>query len=237
MGDSGWLMPESLMASSLGISAASSLASAYGQSSAQRAQGVYLKAQADTNARLAMLNAEDAIRRGDLQSGVARRKGSAVSGAQKVAAAAQGVDINSGSAAALQKETEQLSEIDIQTIKNNAWKEAWGFKVQSEQYSSQGRYAEMAARNAAHGTMLTGGLAALSYGIKAASYYQKAKPPEPDVKDPRPAKMLPGPDGEPVQDSPQSKAISDATNEARAKRRSKENPLGYDDLIDSWWVS
>lgn len=53
-------------------------------------------------------------------------------GTQRVNLAAQGIDIDSDAALQVQIETKEDGTEDVATIKNNAWKEAWGMEVQSQ---------------------------------------------------------------------------------------------------------
>lgn len=178
--------------------AVSSGVNAYTQSQNERAQGDYASAMYKLNARMAEFQAADALSRGETDaaatlkkgykgSAIIRRSGKQTAGAQKVALAAQGIDINTGSAKETLADTEAMSEIDqieIQrsaeldalTIKNNAVREAWGFKTQASNYASEGDYAIMAAKNKARSTLINGGLQALSYGLYAYGNFKKNNP-------------------------------------------------------------
>lgn len=133
------------------------------QAEAYRIKGEYEKAAYETNAKLATMNAEDAIARGDQDAGTIFKRGRAVRGSQRAALAAQGIKIDSGSAQEIQGETATLSELDMLTVKNNAWREAWGYKLQAGQYTSAGIMAEIqgraqanAVKNKASATLLAG---------------------------------------------------------------------------------
>ncbi len=239
-----WFTSSNIMVGMYAIQSINALSSAHNQAKAMKAQGAYMKQQAQTNARLSMMSADDAIKRGDLESGKVRRKASQVLGAQKVNAAAQGIDINSGSAADLQTETEVMSDHDINTIKNNAWREAWGFRVQAQNYEGQGNMAAIGAKYGARQTMLTGGMNALNYAARGAYEYKRNQ--ELDEKFDilgKPGKVFQGETPpakkKPIQDSEPSRMIASATDDAnmRRYRRSKENPLypGHQ-LTSSWWI-
>jgi hypothetical protein len=176
----------------------SSVAGAYNESEAQKAQGDYQRSMYRINARLAEFQAEAAISRGDREaarlirqgykdSSTVRKAGKRTAGAQRVALAAQGIDIGSGSALDVVQETEAMSEIDqfeVQrtaeldalTTKNNAWREAWGLKTQASNYESEARFALSSAKNKARNTLLTGGLTGLAYGTAAGGLYSKNNP-------------------------------------------------------------
>ncbi len=79
------------------------------------------------------MKATDALQRGGQQEGLARTKGSqVVSGA--VTQIAQGGLEASGSAAKVVEDTRAISELDALTIRSNAAREAWGHRMQAEEY-------------------------------------------------------------------------------------------------------
>lgn len=146
---------------------------AYAQGSAASAQGAYQQQQHEANARLADLNAADSIRRGETVASDYSKKASQVLGAQKTAYAGQGVDVNSGSAAAVQSETMDVAERDVETIKSNAWREAWGFKTQAATSRAQGAFARQAGDFTMGTSLLTGGLQAAGGFAKFYNDYGK----------------------------------------------------------------
>lgn len=149
-------------------------AGAVSQSSALRTQGKYESSQAATNATMAEMQAEDARNRGEVAAQDKAKQAGQLLGSQRAGLAAQGVALDSGSAANIQKDTEAMSELDQLTIRNNAAREAFGFKIQSSNYATQGKMTEIASKNAANNTILTGGMNALSYGAKGYGDYKRA---------------------------------------------------------------
>lgn len=131
-------------------------AMAFSQSEAMKQQGAYQKEMYDTNARLAGYQAEDAIRRGNQEAINYKTQAKKTIGAQRAALAASGVDISDGSALDIQQETAAQGAEGALQIKNNAWREAWGYRVQANQYSAQGYMAKSAADFQAKNTLLTG---------------------------------------------------------------------------------
>lgn len=161
-----------LTAALLGLSAVSSYAS-------QRKQGEYTAGALDTNAGLADQNASDAIARGreaSARQGLATR---GLLGSQRVAGAAQGVDVNSGSLADIQSDTQSMSELDRLTIEHNAAREAFGYKADAANLRAQGEQVRQASRNNARGTLLSA--ASQLWAMKTASdgsRPQEEKPPK-----------------------------------------------------------
>jgi hypothetical protein len=145
------------------------LTSANSQAEAQKLQGDYAKSRFDTNARLAEMQGEDAIRRGDKEADQRIRQVSQVKGSQRVALAAQGIDIDSGSAAQVQGDTAKQGAEDVATIRGNAWREAWGYRAQAQDMRGQGEMAFRGSRVEASNTLLTGGLKAAGNIIDGAS--------------------------------------------------------------------
>jgi hypothetical protein len=137
------------------------------------AQAAFQKQQYEFNAKVADFQARDAIRRGDRAAHAVRRQGRQLKGAQRVAAAAQGIDPDSGTAADLQTQTEYFAELDATTIRGNAFREALGYKLQALDLTGRGTLAQMAASTQAKMTLATGGLQALGYLTQAGRDFAK----------------------------------------------------------------
>jgi hypothetical protein len=142
----------------------------YRQARADRLEGQYLERQAQTNARMANYQAEDAIARGDKEALSHKIMTNKFIGSQRAAMAAQGLDLEADDAAAIQEESKVAGAIDAQTIKNNAWKEAWGYRVQAEDFTQKGQFARITSKLKADNTILTSGLGILNTGL---SYFKK----------------------------------------------------------------
>lgn len=164
-------------AAMMGGAGLASLAGSYEQAKAQQLQGQWQRQQYDFNQRVAGLQADDATRRGDYAANQVEKKVNQTQGAQRSAAAANGVDVTSGSAAQLQDDTRQAGTQDEMTIRNNAWREAWGYKVQATNYGNQGAMSYAAGQRGATNSLLTGGMQALGYGAQAAGYLNSPRLP------------------------------------------------------------
>jgi hypothetical protein len=127
-------------------------------SSAHRAQGAYAMQMAKMNARLAEINAKDALKRGEQEAKEIQRQAGQLIGDQSAAFAAQGISVDAGTAVAMLAETSMMSEQDVIAAKNNAWREAWGYRVEKEQQLMQGRMAQSMARSQANASLIGGGL-------------------------------------------------------------------------------
>lgn len=166
-----------------------SLGSAYIQSQEEKMQGEYQRSVSSMNASILDAQANDAIARGDTAAAEALRAGNVsasnikkdakkVSGSQRAALSAQGIDVSSGSASDVLSETQSqaeqdfnrtkyFSKLDAITIKNNAWREAWGFKAESANTLFSGNMARSVGDLRSSNTLLTGGLKAFAYGVDA----------------------------------------------------------------------
>lgn len=147
--------------------AASSIGNGVAQANAAKAQGAYQKKVAEFNSARSIEQGDEAIRKGDEEALALRRKTKKLVGSQQAAAAAQGVAVDSGTAVDIQNETMADAEIDIGTIKTNAIRAAWGFKVDALNQKTAGEFAVLDAKNKATSSLVSGGMNALSYAAGA----------------------------------------------------------------------
>lgn len=130
------------------------------QSQGIREMGKWEEQQNNFNARMADIQAKDALRRGEKDVSLIRRSAKQTIGSQRVATAGQGVLVDVGTPGDLVDDTRKLSEEDIQTARNNAWRESFGYKTQSVNYRNQARMSRLAAKNQAWNTLISAGLGA-----------------------------------------------------------------------------
>lgn len=144
------------------------LLNSYNQSRAIRLQGAYQRQVAEMNAQTSDLLAKDAVERGDEEARKVRLKARQLVGVQRVGYAGQGVDVNRDTALTVQDEAYTMGETDALTARNNAWREAWGYKTQATNTRFEGGFKQRAANIEAHNTLVTGGLDFLDKGLMAA---------------------------------------------------------------------
>ncbi len=119
-------------------------------------EGAFNSSMLTGNAALKDQAAQETINAGDTSADWQRvRTGQAV-GTQRSVQAANGIDVNSGSAAQLQDDTAMLGELDALTIQNNAAREAYGYKVQAKQDRLNATQVTTNAGNKATGSILGG---------------------------------------------------------------------------------
>ncbi len=157
----------SLMAVAFGAQAASTAAGAYSQSQAQKAQGKFQKQQLEQNAKFSEMAANETTSRAEADVRRLQRQEKKVIGDQRATLAAQGIDVDDGSAAEAQEEVRLATAQDIQTVRNNAWREAYGLRSGAIDYRSRGAMADITGRSSSRATLLTGSLDTTAYGFRA----------------------------------------------------------------------
>lgn len=103
----------------------------------------------DYNANVAELQATDAIERGREQESRFRAGVKQLIGAQRAEIGASGTDVGFGSAIDVQEDQAFLGELDALTIRTNAAREAWGYKVQAADTRERARITRREGREMA----------------------------------------------------------------------------------------
>lgn len=86
---------------------------------------------ADNNAQLAEWQAADALYRGTILDRNVRLQARQLKGRQIASAAASGVEIGSGTVGNLLRDTDALAHEEAATVRHNAEREAWAFRMQA----------------------------------------------------------------------------------------------------------
>ena len=128
-------------------------------------------AVADANARMAELSAQSALNQGQKKVGQLTLQAGHLKSRQRVALAANGVDLGVGSAAEIQASTDIMAEIDKNTIETDATYAAWGIRTQATNYQNEALMARSAAGAINPGTSAFSSLLG-SAGSVASSWYQ-----------------------------------------------------------------
>ncbi|HSV48364.1 MAG TPA: hypothetical protein VLJ58_21425 [Ramlibacter sp.] len=118
-------------------------------SGSKAAKGAYeSQAQvARNNATIAGWQADDALARGDRAASAVRMKTSQLKGRQRATMAANGVDLGAGSALNILDDTDYFGEIDANTVKDNAAREAWALRNQAQGFTYEAGAAQARASN------------------------------------------------------------------------------------------
>ena len=123
----------SFATSAMALNVAGMASGAVGSYYSAKNQKIQLEGQAklaDINARIAELGAQQELIRGEKEVGQISMQAGRLKSAQRVALAANGVDLGQGNAAELQASTDLMKEIDMNTARANAVRSAWGYRTQ-----------------------------------------------------------------------------------------------------------
>lgn len=151
-----------IMAGLMGLKVGGGIGSSIAQSRAIKAESQYASAQYDMNARIASFQAKEAIRFGEKAAQQELKSTKQTIGKQRAMLAASGVEVSSGSALDIQASTAEQGALNALTIRNNAWREAWGYKMDAVSSRGQSRFAEISGKYKSRSTLITGGLNAVS---------------------------------------------------------------------------
>lgn len=100
----------------------------------------------DFNADVAAIQAQDALDRGNQEADQFRAQVRGAIGTQRVAQAANGVDVAFGSAVDVQADAAYIGKLDEVQLRTNAARAAWGYTVSSLNYREQARISRETAK-------------------------------------------------------------------------------------------
>lgn len=143
--------PITLTAISLGATALGGATSAIGGIMSGNANAAAFKYQAgiaQMNTQIAKQNADYSRSVGEVEAQQSGMKTRFQEGAIKVAQGASGLDVNKGSAVAVQDSQHQIGLEDQAIIRSNAAKKAYGFEVEAAQETAKGQLALMSGDSA-----------------------------------------------------------------------------------------
>jgi hypothetical protein len=143
--------PMALGIASLAATVLGGVQTAQAQSAAAAAQ----EAQAKENAKAADAQARNTVLAAQVEEDRRRAQTRAMLAAQRAAFAANNVDMSMGTPMDLLGDTAAIGEQDALTIRANAARQAWGYKVDANNYLNEGKVAKAAGQNATMGTYLT----------------------------------------------------------------------------------
>jgi hypothetical protein len=143
----------------IGMALAGTATSIYGQVKAGKAakkegelQQQAAESQAhlsDYNAAVADLQAKDSEERGAIEANRFRARTRALVGEERTGFAAGNVDVGFGSAVDVQADAAFLGELDALTVRTNAAREAWGYRVEATDQRNRGEIQRKEGANAA----------------------------------------------------------------------------------------
>ena len=121
-----------------------------------QAQADYTSQVNRNNAKMAEYAADDATRRGELEAQRVQRQTSQMVGQQRAGYAAKGLDIAEGTPGDIIDQTNFFGKADSQTARYNGQMDAWGKKVQAQNFNSAASAASYNGQQAVAGDLLSG---------------------------------------------------------------------------------
>lgn len=165
--------PVTLALAGMAVSTVVAGASTYMSTSAQRASAQYEAKVQSANAQIAERQARDAEARGRLEEDTYRKRAGVLEGQQRAALAGTGVQLGTGSALDIRRDTDMAGDLDALVIQQNAAREAYGIRLQGASATANAGLASMRASSSNAG--LATGLTLLGTGSEYASRWYGAK--------------------------------------------------------------
>lgn len=141
----------------------------FSNSNAEKSVANFKAKQLELNAQLADLQGESTLRAGEAEAVVVGEKVGKEVGAARASFAGQGVDVDTGSAQAVQSSSDVQGQLAEETIRSNAWRQAWGFDVEASNYRSQAEMTRAEGEQESENTLLTAGAQGISSLVKGFS--------------------------------------------------------------------
>lgn len=138
-----------LIAGGVGAAVSAGGAIETGQANANAAN--YRAQVASNNAIIAKQNADYAIKAGEVSAETQGLKGAATGGTLLAHQGASGVDVGSGSAVDVRTSQREGAKLDSETVMNNAELQAYGYGVQSTNYTAESQLDTLTANQATTG--------------------------------------------------------------------------------------
>lgn len=161
---------------SIGSALASAAVGTFGaiqQGNAAKNAAEYQAAVDRNNQQVAAWQAADALERGQEAERQQRLRAQSALGSQKAAMAANGLDLTSGSPLDILGDTAMYGELDALTIRSNAEREAYGYRVQSQNFSTNAQLSQMRGSAAQTAGMIGAGSTLLTGAGQAAGTWAK----------------------------------------------------------------
>ena len=137
-----------------------SISTSMAEASAIKSQGAFLSDQYKINAKYQKFFADSEIKAGERQARKAAAKTRQAIGSIRAAAGGAGVAVNYGSALEAQAQAAERGAIDVVNIRSNAWRRAWGYRVEAGNLESSAAMARITGKSQARSTVIAGGMQA-----------------------------------------------------------------------------
>lgn len=140
--------------------------SAKRQADAMKSQAAFQAQQSRFNAEVLEVQREELLAQAQEDQTEMAKQIQGMLGSQRVALAAQGIDVDSDVALQIQEETREVGRQDLMALKNNAWRKAWGIEVEQMNLRQSATMGVIGAQMGASATLATGGAQALATGLQ-----------------------------------------------------------------------
>ena len=141
--------PATIALVSMGSSAAGGTLGAFGKLAEGKASSQMYQYQAGVaqfNQKIAEQNRDWAYQTGERQAEITGIKGRQQIGAIKAAQSGSNLDVNSGTAVQVRESQRSITQMDMETIRSNAAKQAYGYTVEATKYAADtGMYMKAAS--------------------------------------------------------------------------------------------
>ncbi len=154
----------------MGAGAATQMVSAWSSARAQKDELEFNAQMAELNAQASERSAQQTLQAGNEEIAQTSLKYGALKSTQRAGLAASGVDLSVGSATEVQASTDLAKELDLNAIKVNAVRAAWGHRTQATNYRNQATMARGASSAISPGMAATTSLLGSASQI-AGKYY------------------------------------------------------------------
>lgn len=151
-------------------SALAAISASFADANAQSSAATFKAGQLRLDSQVSSLQAESTLQAGNAQSALVGKKVASAIGQERASYAAQGINVDTGSAAATQSSSMVQGREEEQTIQSNAWREAWGLRVQSSNELSEAAMTDLEGKGQSFNTLMTGGMKAI--GDIEGGYYR-----------------------------------------------------------------
>lgn len=171
-------MANPITIASMGLSAAGGIMGAFGKAQEGKAQAQQLQYQAGIaqyNKQVALQNRDYASAQGEEEAVNTGLSGRYREGKIRAGIGASGIDVNSGSAAAVQASQREITQRDMATVRNKAARVAMGYATEAEQAELQSNLYKMGASNVQAATPLNVASSLISGASSVASKWMQAK--------------------------------------------------------------
>ena len=158
-----------------GVGTIMQMQSARAQGQAEQQRYDYQAKVNENNKQIAEWQAQDSIDRGSVKEKQHRIKVSQLKGTQRSVLAASGVVVDDGSALDILGDTAELGELDALTIRSNAEREAYDYKVAGMNEGAQAEINRISGQNAASAGRAKGMTSLLSGAGSIADKWYKYK--------------------------------------------------------------